>query len=368
VSPVSCAVVSPSPWVTGVTPSAKKTLPLPGKPATVMVIAETSAGAAMPIACGALLPGTLSAAALVDGGVVSRISASVLLVPVLPARSVARAVMLCPPSPDSATAVLQLPPLAVVVPTRLPLSNSAIVGLAARFASETVPVIVCVACLVKPPLLLIATAGATVSRVSASVLLVPVLPARSLALAVMLCAPSPDSVIDALHTPPLAVVVPTGLPLSNSVIVGLAARLASLTVPAIVCVAWLVIVPLLVMATAGAVVSRVMVSDAVPVPPGVVSRATSVCVPSASPVGEKLHTPAAAFATVVPSVTVPSVMITVAFAAPPPVTAGLAVRPSLDDAPVSATSVSVTGGGGDAPTTTLLPPAPSSETVQPMPV
>src|SRR5262249_49579173 len=104
-----------------------------------------------------------------------------------------------------------------------------------------------------------------------------------------------------------------------------------------------------------------------PVPPAVVSRATRVCVPSASPLGAKLHMPPA-FATVVPSVTLPSVMITVALGSPPPVTAGLEVRRSLDDAPVSATSVSVTLGGGEAPTATLLPPAPSSDTVQPIPV
>src|SRR5258708_5209667 len=175
-------------------------------------------------------------------------------------------------------------------------------------------------CLFTPPLLLIATAGATVSRVSASVLLVPVLPARSLACAVMLCPPSPDRVIAVLQAPPLAVVVPILVPLSNSVIVGLAARLASLTVPAIVCVAWLVNPPALPIATEGAVVSSVMVSDAVPVPLVLVSLATSVCAPSAR-LGLKLHTPEL-FAVIVPSGLPPSLTVTTAFGSPPPVTAG----------------------------------------------
>src|SRR5215469_17862876 len=168
--------------------------------------------------------------------------------------------MLCAPSPDRITEALHAPPLAVVVPIGLPLSNRLIVGLAARLASLTVPAMVCVAWLVRPPPLVMATAGAVVSRVSASPWPVPMLPARSVACAVITLTPWPGSVIDVLQLPPLAVVVPIGLPLSNRLIVGLAARLASLTVPAMVCVAWLVIVPLLVMATAGAVVSRVSAS------------------------------------------------------------------------------------------------------------
>src|SRR5262249_56548131 len=66
-----------------------------------------------------------------------------------------------------------------------------------------------------PPPLLRATAGAVVSRVNPSLLLVPVLPAGSLAWGVILCPPSPASVTDVFHTPPVAVVVPIFDPLSN---------------------------------------------------------------------------------------------------------------------------------------------------------
>src|SRR5258708_9500 len=77
-----------------------------------------------------------------NGVSVSRVSTSVLLVPVLPARSVARAVRLGTASLANVMARLQAPPLAVVVPIGFPLSSSVIVGFAGRFAgSATVPVI-----------------------------------------------------------------------------------------------------------------------------------------------------------------------------------------------------------------------------------
>src|SRR5215471_8299509 len=187
---------------------------------------------------------------------VFNVNTTAALVPVLPARSLACAVRLLLPA-ASVTDVFHTPPVAVVAPIFVPLSNKVIVGLAARLASLTVPAIVCAAWLVSPPPLLMATAGAVVSRVNPSLLLVPVLPARSPAWAVITCPPSPARVIDVLQAPPLAAVVPIFDPLSNRVIVGLAARLASLTVPAIVWLAWLVNPPLLLIATAGAIVSRV---------------------------------------------------------------------------------------------------------------
>ena len=72
--------------------------------------------------------------------------------------------------------------------------------------------------------------------------------------------------------------------------------------------------------TTGAVVSRVKVSEAVSVlPAGSVSLATMVWLPSAKPVGEKLHTPLE-LAVAVCAMALPStVKCTTAFASPEPV-------------------------------------------------
>ena len=86
--------------------------------------------------------------------------------------------MLWLPLPDSVTAVLQLPPLpTVAVPSAvvLPLSNSVTVLPAS--ATSTVPLMVCAAWLVAPPLLVMATTGAVVSRVKLNAAVVELLPA-----------------------------------------------------------------------------------------------------------------------------------------------------------------------------------------------
>jgi hypothetical protein len=132
-----------------------------------------------------------------------------------------------------------------------------------------------------------------------------------------------------------------------------------------VCAAWLVRPPPLPIATAGAVVSSVMVSDAVPVPLTLVSLATSVCEPSVR-LGLKLHTPDP-FAVTVPRSVPASLIVTTAFASPPPLTAGFVVILSVADTPVSETSASVTFGVKRL-TKTLLPPDPSPVTAQLMPV
>ena len=63
---------------------------------------------------------------------------------------------------------------------------------------------------------------------------------------------------------------------------------ATSTVPVMVCAAWLVAPPLLVIATTGAVVSRVKLSEAVPVLPKLsVWLATMVWAPSESPLGRE---------------------------------------------------------------------------------
>ena len=91
-------------------------------------------------------------------------------------------------------------------------------------AALAVPLIVCVAIVEVTPGLVIVTTGATVSSVSTTGLLVPVLPAASVSSATIEWAPSPDSVTLVLHAPlaptvavPIWLVTP--LAVSNSVTV-----------------------------------------------------------------------------------------------------------------------------------------------------
>ena len=118
--------------------------------------------------------------------------------------------------------------------------------------------------------------------------------------------PLPDSVTPALQVPlvpTVAVPIAVALPLSNSV-----TMLPASPVPARSCAAWLVAPPALVIATTGAVVSRVKLSEAEPVLPKVsVWLATMVCGPSASPVGVNDQTPLASAVTVV-AMAVPSMV------------------------------------------------------------
>ena len=149
-----------------------------------------------------------------------------------------------------------------------------------------------------------------------------------------------------LHTPlALAVVVPSVVEPSLSVTTAFAS-------PVPVSVSFAVILSLAeepvslarLSVTTGAVVSRVKVSEEVPVLPAAsVSLATMVWAPLARPVGVKLHTPLA-LAVVVPSVVEPSLSVTTAFASPDPVSVSFAVILSLAEKPVSLARLSVTAG------------------------
>jgi hypothetical protein len=97
--------------------------------------------------------------------------------------------------------------------------------------------------------------------------------------------------------------------------------------------------------TVGALVSRVKVKGAVPVPPALVSLATIVCGPSPSPVGVKVQAPLAS-AVVVAAIWMPSIVkCTTAFGSPESVRVGSLV--SLSPAvPVLFFRLSVMTGGG----------------------
>src|SRR5258706_10209723 len=117
------------------------------------------------------------------GPMVLSVKTTGALVPVLPAASVSLATMLWVPLPDSVTLVLQLPSLCTIaVPSAvvLPLSNS--VTVVPMSATSTVPVRVWAAWLVEPLAVVIATVGAVVSIVTASLTEAAlVLPAMSVA-------------------------------------------------------------------------------------------------------------------------------------------------------------------------------------------
>src|SRR6202789_4058613 len=120
---------------------------------------------------------------------------------------------------------------------------------------------------------------------------------------------------------------------------------AASTVPVTVWLAWLVGPPALVIATVGAVVSRVKLSVAVPVLPKLsVWLATMVWAPSASPLGVNDQAPWALAVTVL-ALGVPSmVKCTTVLATPVPLSASLAVMWSVADDPVSNARLSVSVG------------------------
>ena len=101
---------------------------------------------------------------------------------------------------------------------------------------------------------------------------------------------------------------------------------ATSTVPVMVCAAWLVEPPLLVIATTGAVVSSVKLSEAVPVLPKLsVWLATMVWAPSASPLGVNDQAPVASAVTVV-AMALPSMLkCTTVLASPVPLSASFEV-------------------------------------------
>ena len=146
--------------------------------------------------------------------------------------------------------------------------------------ASPVPVTVCVALLVSPPALVMATPGATVSSVKPTAPLVPAFPAASVSTAVRLCAPWPASVTSSDQCPvPSTVVLPRVAPLSFTTSV-----VPASPVPVMVCAGTLVSPPALPIAGVGARVSSVMVMLLlVPtLPAASVSRAMMVCAPSLS--------------------------------------------------------------------------------------
>src|ERR1700682_4101012 len=289
-------------------------------------------------------------AAVVALRVVARVfsvNSSGALVPVLPAASVSLATMLWLPLPASVTVLLQAPPLpTLAVPSAvvLPLSNS--VTVVPMSATSTVPDIVWLVWLVGPPRLVIATTGAVVSSVNVSDA-VPVLPARSVSLATMVCDPSdrPLGVND--QTPaPFAIVVPRTVVPSFSVTTALASPdPVSASFDVILSAGDAPVSVTRLSATTGAVVSSVKVSDAVPVLPNVsVWLATMVCAPSARPLGVNDHAPWAVAVTVL-AIGLPSIVkCTTVLARPVPVSASLEVMRSVLEAPVSNARLSVTVG------------------------
>ena len=191
---------------------------------------------------------------------------------------------------------------------------------------------------------LIVTAGALVSRVKETVA-EAVLPAVSVSLAVIVCAPSVSVGVKLQPPAAFAVVVPSVVPLSVSVTRALGSPAPKIWVMLVI--PSLVELPVSVESTAltvGGLVSRVKVSEVEPAFPDLsVSLAVMVCTPSVS-VGVKLQAPVPS-AMVVPRRVTPSFRVTTVLASPVPLIAGLLVMRSEDEAPVSCTSAAVTAGG-----------------------
>ena len=167
--------------------------------------------------------------------------------------------------------------------------------------------------------------GPVVLRLKTTAPLLPVLPAASVTCAVSELLPLPVSVTGMLQLPLAAPRrVPSAVAPSKSVTVAPAS--ATSTVPVMVCAAWLVARPLLVIATTGAVVSSVKLSEAVPVLPKLsVWLATMVWAPSASPLGVNDQAPVASAVTVVAMALPSTVKCTTVLASPVPLSASFEV-------------------------------------------
>src|SRR5690606_26111236 len=189
------------------------------------------------------------------------------------AASVALAVMLCVPSGHALVGVkVQSPlPSAVVVPCESPSLNSSTV-----LSASAVPLIVGVASLLTFPSLGLVILGALGAVVSILIVVANesalVLPAASVALAVMLCVPSDHALVGVnVHSPlPSAIVVPCESPSLNT-----STMLSSSAAPLIVGVASMVTVPSLglsMLGSLGAIVSMTSMTAA----------ASSLVLPTAS--------------------------------------------------------------------------------------
>ncbi len=247
------------PFTTEAVPSCVVTPLTVSNSVTVPPAAASPALTVPDIVCVAALEVSAAVVIVTVGGTVSSVSTTGALLPVLPAASVSSATMLWAPSPDSVTWVVQDPFTTAAVPscvvTPLTVSNSVTVPPATASPALTVPDTVWVATLDVSAAVVIVTVGGTVSSVSTTGALVPVLPTASVSSATMLWAPSPDSVTWVVQDPSTTEAVPscvvTPLTVSNSVTVPPATASPALTVPDTVWVATLEVSAAVVIVTVG---------------------------------------------------------------------------------------------------------------------
>ena len=193
-----------------------------------------------------------------------------------------------------------------------------------------------------PSMVVIATAGAMVSTVSV-VEVVAELPAASVATAVTVSAPWPAGVTDVVQWPVPSTATAAPFTVSEEPI----SAVPLIWMPPAASAALMILSPpsMVVIATAGAMVSSVKLSAAVPVlPKPSVWLATMVCAPSANPVGVNDHAPWVS-AVAVATIGLPSIVkCTTVLARPVPLSASLEVMWSMLEAPVSNVRISVTDG------------------------
>ncbi len=213
----------------------------------------------------------------------------------MPAASVATAVTTSAPWPAGVTDVVQCPVPSTVTAAPLTVSEEPISAVPLIWIPPAASAALMM--LSPPSMVVIATAGAMVSTVSVVEVLAE-LPAASVATAVTASAPWPAGVTDVVQCPVPSTV--TAAPLTVSVEPISAVPL--IWIPPAASAALMILSPpsMVVIATAGAVVSSVKLSEAVPVlPKPSVWLATMVCGPSASPAGVNDHVPWASAVTVV---------------------------------------------------------------------
>ena len=176
----------------------------------------------------------------------------------------------------------------------------------------------------------------------------PVLPAASVSLATMVCAPSDRVGVKVQMPPLLTVVVPRVVEPSLIVTVAFGSPPpVSASFDVILSEGEGPVSDTRLCVTAGGVVSSVKVSEAEPVLPAeLISLATMVCDPSNKPLGVNVQLPLL-LAVAVLAIALPStVKCTTALGSPEPVSASFDVILSEDDEPVSLTKLAVTCGAG----------------------
>ena len=208
------------------------------------------------------------------GAMLSRVKLGPVALAVLPAASVSVALRLWVPCTFSSVTVVDQLPSACTVAVATSVLPSSTCTVVPASSVPTLPVRSWARWLVRPPVVAMTSAGATVSSVKAMVLLVPRLVAGSVSVAVMLCRPCTRASVTVVVQLPSACTVAVPISVAPSSTCTVEPTSSRSTLPAMTWAGLLVRPPAVVMATTGAMVSSVYSTAALV--PGLPARSVSV--------------------------------------------------------------------------------------------